>query len=140
MEKGQVFGLNIGELLTIYDRDLQLWKMSECLFTGDYGKYSEALPKSGIMLNGKIFALLKSEADSPVIDYLLLPTPLSSMHKGAVKNRYYGSPNCRGNLEEVLRNSETDPICPNPVFIEKMMGYYIEWTDLEASEMQLSLK
>jgi len=55
MEKGQVFGLNIGELLTIYDRDSQSWKMSECLFTGDYAKYSEALPKSGMMRNGRIY-------------------------------------------------------------------------------------
>ena len=56
MEKGPVFGLSIGELLTIYDRDSRSWKMSECLFTGDYAKYSEALPKSGIMRNGRIYA------------------------------------------------------------------------------------
>ena len=56
MEKGPVFGLSIGELLTIYDHDSRSWKMSECLFTGDYAKYSEALPKSGIMRNGRIYA------------------------------------------------------------------------------------
>ena len=56
MEKGPVFGLSIGELLTIYDHDTQSWKMSGCLFTGDYAKYSGALPKSGMMRNGKIYA------------------------------------------------------------------------------------
>jgi hypothetical protein len=55
MEKGPVFGLSIGDLLTIYDPDSQSWKMSECLFTGDYARYSEAFPKSGIMLNGRIY-------------------------------------------------------------------------------------
>ena len=56
MEKGPVFGLSIGELLTIYDHDSRSWKMSECLFTGDYARYSAAFPKSGIMLNGRIYA------------------------------------------------------------------------------------
>jgi hypothetical protein len=56
MEKGPVFVLSIGDLLTIYDPDSQSWKMSECLFTGDFARYSEALPKSGIMLNGRIYA------------------------------------------------------------------------------------
>ena len=55
MEKGLVFGLSIGELLTIYDPDSQSWKMSECLFTGDFARYSEALPKSGMMRNGRIY-------------------------------------------------------------------------------------
>ena len=56
MEKGPVFGLSIGELLTIYDPDSRSWKMSECLFTGDYARYSAAFPKSGIMRNGRIYA------------------------------------------------------------------------------------
>jgi len=55
MEKGPVFGLNIGELLTIYDRDSRSWKMSECLFTGDYARYSGPLRKSGMMRNGRIY-------------------------------------------------------------------------------------
>ena len=55
MERGLVFGLNIGDLLEIYDPDSQSWKMSGCLFTGDYAKSSGALPKSGMMQNGKIY-------------------------------------------------------------------------------------
>ena len=53
--RGLVFGLSIGDLLTIYDRESQSWKMSECLFTGDFATYLEALPKSGMMRNGKIY-------------------------------------------------------------------------------------
>ena len=55
MEKGLVFGLSIGELLTIYDHDSRSWKMSGCLFTGDYARSSAPLRKSGIMLNGRIY-------------------------------------------------------------------------------------
>jgi hypothetical protein len=54
-EKGLVFGLSIGELLTIYDHDSQSWKMSVCLFTGDCERYLEVLPRSGIMQNGRIY-------------------------------------------------------------------------------------
>jgi hypothetical protein len=55
MEKGLVFGLSIGELLEIYDHDSQSWKMSGCLFTGDYAKCLGALRKSGIMRNGRTY-------------------------------------------------------------------------------------
>jgi len=55
MEAGPVFGLNIGDLLEIYDRDSQSWKMSECLFTGDYARSSGPLRKSGMMRNGRIY-------------------------------------------------------------------------------------
>jgi DNA (cytosine-5)-methyltransferase 1 len=55
METGLVFGLSIGDLLEIYDPDSQLWKMSGCLFTGDYAKSSGPLPKSGMMRSGRIY-------------------------------------------------------------------------------------
>jgi hypothetical protein len=55
-ERGLVFGLSIGDLLEIYDRDSQSWKMSGSLFGGDYAKSSGALLKSGMMRNGRIYA------------------------------------------------------------------------------------
>ena len=78
METGLVFGLNIGDLFSIYDRDSQSWKMSECLFTGDFGKYSEALPRSGIMLNGKIYEQRTWVHRTGGKGYGLLPTPLAT--------------------------------------------------------------
>ena len=75
MEKGLVFGLSIGDLLTIYDRDTQSWKMSECLFTGDFARYSEALPKSGMMRNGRIYAQATWVPRTAGKESGLLPTP-----------------------------------------------------------------
>jgi hypothetical protein len=55
MEKGLVFGLNIGELLGIYNPDLQLWKMSGLYLFEDLIPSLDRLPKSGIMQNGRIY-------------------------------------------------------------------------------------
>jgi len=200
MEKGQVFGLNIGELLTIYDHDSQSWKMSECLFTGDYGKYSEALPRSGIMLNGKIYEQATWVRRTGGKESGLLPTPikeragtsektLQMVREGkahmtldrymqmfptsttrdwkdgtakscenvpvngllgraihsptprATKIEGYSRGDFRPALHQVA-SGEDKPVAGslNPTWVDWLMGYPIEWTDLEASEMQLSLK
>ena len=141
MEKGLVFGLSIGDLLTIYDPDTQSWKMSECLFTGDFAKYSEALPKSGMMRNGRIYAQESLVETLPETEYLLLPTPsASNMSKGSSKKRHIGSQYYRGNLSEAIRDSENDPIYPHPDFVENLMMYPIKWTDLRDLGTRLSLK
>jgi hypothetical protein len=54
-EVGLVFGLNIGELLGTYDRDLQSWKMSQHSLFEDLTLCLDRFPKSGIMLNGRIY-------------------------------------------------------------------------------------
>lgn len=81
MEKGPVFGLSIGELLTIYDRDSRSWKMSECLFTGDYARYSAPLPKSGIMLNGRIYEQATWAPRTGGKESGLWPTPDTQNHR-----------------------------------------------------------
>ena len=84
MERGLVFGLNIGELLTIYDHDSQLWKMSGCLFTGDYAKYSEAFPRSGIMLSGRIYEQATWAQRTKGKESGLWPTPQASDGEGGI--------------------------------------------------------
>jgi len=55
------YGSSMPASLTSYDHDTQSWKTSERLLTGDLIEYSGALPKSGMMRNGRIYALLISE-------------------------------------------------------------------------------
>jgi hypothetical protein len=70
-----------------------------------------------------------------------LPTPTKTADsKGAPKNRYFGSPTCRSNLREWLRDGPDDPIYPHPDFVERVMGYPIGWTELAPSEIRLSRK
>lgn len=202
MEKGLVFGLNIGELLTIYDPDLQLWKMSECLFTGDLAKYSEALPKSGMMQSGKIYEQKTWVRRTGGKGFGLLPTPqVFDATCGDLKGKEYNgksrhaekliqavkrnwpTPTTRDWKDGTAKSCKNVPVngllgraihkfptprayeggafknqdgtlkasglkaCAqidggqlNPTWVDWLMGYPIEWTDLEASEMQLSLK
>tara|TARA_R110000868_G_scaffold208779_1_gene458303 strand:- start:287 stop:874 length:588 start_codon:yes stop_codon:yes gene_type:complete len=58
-----------------------------------------------------------------------LPTPTVSDAKGSPKSRTIL--NNKSNLCEVLRQSESDSIYPNPLFVEQMMGFPVDWTDLE---------
>ena len=152
MEKGLVFGLSIGELLEIYDHDSQSWKMSGCLFTGDYAKSLGALPKSGIMQNGKQYELVNLECPIRGKGCGLLPTP--NRADGDQSNKTYlrkketwENTSCltayaMGKTLN-LKGTEKRPVgnwILNPVFTEKMMGYPVGWTDLKDSETRLSLK
>ena len=140
-KQGLVFGLNIGDLLGTYDRNLQSWRTSVLLLFEDSTQFLDRLPKSGIMLNGRIYAQENSVETLPGTEFLLLPTPsASNMSKGSSTKRYLGSPYYKGNLSEAIRDSENDPIYPNPDFVENLMMYPIKWTDLKDSEMQLYLK
>jgi len=56
-------------------------------------------------------------------EYGFLPTPLASCHKGAPKDRYFGSDTYKSNLAEALRDSANDPIYPHPDFVQEMMGF-----------------
>ena len=145
-ERGLVFGLNIGGLLTIYDRTSQSWKMSGCLFTGDYAKYLEVLPKSGIMLNGKIYEQAIWVRRIKENESGLLPTPMKFDGKRFIKITLKDSikrieshhPFCWGHY--MMRKLDIDKGSMNPLFAENMMGYPPKWTDSEDSEMRLSLK
>ena len=151
MEKGLVFGLNIGDLLEIYDHSLQSWKMSGCLFTGDYAKSSEVLPKSGIMLNGKIYEQRTWVRRTGGNGFGLLPTPQARAQQDCPAERKRNTP-C---LESHINIMEKTTGQLNPQFVEWLMGYPLnftdmrvdlqinfteEWTDLKDSEIQLSLK
>jgi len=63
------------------------------------------------------------------------PTPVASDSKGAVKNRFKGSPTSHGNLSEEVRTHQEDGQL-NPEWVEWLMGYPEGWTDLEDEEMQ----
>jgi hypothetical protein len=65
----------------------------------------------------------------------MLPTPTANEGKGAGRKRYIGSPHYRGaKTSEALRTCETDPIYPNPSFMEWLMGWPIGWARLEPLE------
>jgi hypothetical protein len=63
-------------------------------------------------------------------DVKLWPTPAAANSKGAVKARFMGSDQYRGNLDEAVRTHKGDGQL-NPQWVEWLMGYPEGWTDLE---------
>ena len=152
MEVGPVFGLNIGDLLEIYDPDSQSWKMSGCLFTGDYGKSSAPLPKSGIMRNGKVYVLVSLECTISGNECGLWPTPAASDGMGGIAKKtaeLKAKGLCRPSgvrmgsslkWEKRITDTYNGKGHLNPNLSEWLMGYPINWTELLRAETRLSLK
>ena len=155
MEKGLVFGLSIGDLLEIYDHDSQSWKMSGCLFTGDYARSSGPLRKSGMMRNGKHYEVVS--LDCPISGHGcgLFPTPNAALglpgmigefcHKSMTRKEMGESRPSGAKIGSCLKwDRRVIPYLihnrPNPELCEWMMGYPKQWTDYADSETRLSLK
>lgn len=86
---------------------------------------------SGTPRNRLYFQLQPSEPHTEETGYLYLPTPTASMWKGACKNRYKGSKHYRGSFtQEALRTGPNDPLYINPNYVEVLMGFPDNWTDL----------
>lgn len=89
MGKGLVFGLSIGDLLGIYDQDMQSWKTSVRSLFADSTEFLVRLPKSGIMRNGRIYEQATWVRRTGENEYglSLIPTPTSSdADQGAIMN------------------------------------------------------
>ena len=86
-------------------------------------------PKSGMMRNGNVYLAPTLAYNRIGSDYIVLPTPVKSTAKGALKNRYFGSPTYRGNLHEYIRDGEQDSQYPHPALLESLMGFPIGWTE-----------
>ena len=137
-DRGLVFGLNIGDLLGIYDPDSQSWKTWEHSLFGGLMPFSDRFPKSGIMQNGKIYHQAKWAHGIRGNVYGLLFTPTRCDYKGVHHNTKF-TMRAR-QYKDLAGDLELKTIYPHPVFAEVLMGYPEKWTDLKDSEMQLSLK
>jgi len=150
--------------LASYDLDTQSWRTSERLLTGDLIEFSGALPKSGTMRNGRIYALPTWERRIAANEYGLWPTPSvnDSKNDGAPSQLLRHSPGlntvaklwptprtkgmCGGtgnwnqlkekceNIEEARKMGAGNGGQLNPTFVEYLMNYPKGWTDLTLTE------
>ena len=86
-------------------------------------------PKSGMMHNGNVYKVPSLDYNNVGKEYILLPTPRVSSANGSARNRFFGSPTYRGNLEEYIRDGESDGTYPNPELSEALMGFPTSWTE-----------
>lgn len=113
-------------------------KTAQCCLFGDLNESYATFPKSGMTQNGNVYLVPTLVYNRVGNDYIVLPTPRVSTAKGAVRHRYFGSPTYRGNLEEFIRDGETDSLYPHPDLLENLMGFPIGWTEQCAWETQCS--
>ena len=81
-ESGRVFGLSMRELLASYDRDTQSWRTSERSLFGGLMPFSGRLPRSGILVNGKIYEQATWVLRTDGKESGSWPTPDASMTTG----------------------------------------------------------
>ena len=118
-----------------YDPDTSLWRTWQRCLTGGWMKYLGRWPKAGMMRNGKSYLRTCLEPHTSDEECSLLPTPVTGGLNGGSHHREM--------LIRMFGEEEGKKISGgklmNPCYIEAMMGYpknYTEIRDLEHSETQ----
>ena len=134
-ERGLVFGQKCIESLAKYDQDLQSLRTFQCSLLGAEHELLTILPKSAMMLNGKLFLQSKLELGIKEKESGLLPTPTASDYKGwSAGHKRANDPTNR--LDFAIESVNKVGGTLNPEFVEWLMGFPIGWTDLKDSETQ----
>ena len=87
MEKGQVFGVNSLGLLARYNLDTHSLRTYQCSFIEDLEEYSVTLPKSGMIVNGRLSELMMWVQDTEEKGYGLWRTPDANLGKRGPKSK-----------------------------------------------------
>jgi hypothetical protein len=126
MAQDQDYGLKCPESFAKYDRDLYLWKTAHFLPLGDLELFLETWPKWGLMRNGECFAVTTPADFTEEAEFGFWPTPTKSDSRNWISTFHS------------LRNpklSGRQPLEIHPNLHETLMGWPIEWTDLQQLEM-----
>ena len=149
-----VFGGKCSAYFPSYVRDSSSSKTSRSLSLLDSAKFSEVLPNSGMMRNGRVCPLDNLGPCITENGFSLLPTPQASDGmQGAISSKWSNVvPDSRGfprrihvasggtfsiGLARITQASVFQPLIPQ--LAEELMGFPIEWSDCTLLEMQLSL-
>jgi hypothetical protein len=128
------------ELLARYDPLTHLWKTAQCSLLEDLELSLQTWPRWGSMRNGACYLQpMLAHSIKENVYGCWLPTPTSSMWRGAAKQRYMGSKKYRASFtQEWIRVSPDCDQYLNPDYAESLMGFPIKWTDLEPLVMHKS--
>ena len=128
-EAGLDYGGTCTELSEKSDPIMSLSKIALYLESEDSSTSYMDFPKSGMMHSGNVYKVASLDYNNVGKEYILLPTPRVSSANGSPRNRFFESPTYRGNLEEYIRDGETDGPYPNPELSEALMGFPTSWTE-----------
>ena len=137
MEKPLECGEKWRGSFTKYDPDTSLWRTHQCSLLGDLEEFSETWPQWGLMRNGECWE--QTPLDYPIGENEFgcwLPTPVTSMWRGAAKKRFWGSQEYRASFTtEWVRTSKDCAQYYHPDFVELIMDFPDKWTELKPLEM-----
>jgi len=136
-EKGQDFGEKWQGSFVKFSLDTSSWRTHQCSLLEDLEEFSETWPKWGLMRNGECWEQMP--LDYPIGENEFrcwLPTPVTSMWRGAAKKRFWGSQEYRASFTtEWVRTSKDCAQYYHPDFVELIMDFPDKWTELRPLEM-----
>ena len=119
-----------------YNHDMHLWKTHQCSLLGDLDEFSETWPQWGLMRNGECWEQIP--LDCPIAENEFgcwLPTPVTSMWRGAATKRFWGSRDYRASFTtEWIRTSKDCEHYFDPDYVELLMDFPDKWTELKPLE------
>jgi len=146
MENDQECGDKWLASFTRYDQSTSLWKTHQCSLLGDLDEFLETWPQWGLMRDGECWEQVTLERHIREIEFGLSqkkwPTPVCQDSRHAI-SRHLDSTNqhWKSNLGEVVMSLEpTTDGRLNPTWVEWLMGWPLEWTDLKPLAMDKFLE
>ena len=120
-----------------FNLDSCSWKTHQYSLVGDLDEFSETFPKWGLMRNGECWEQTRLDYPTGENEFgCWLPTPVTSMFRGAAKKRFYGSQEYKGSFTtEWIRTSLDCAQYFHPDYAELIMDFPDKWTELKPLEM-----
>lgn len=134
-------GASSRESFAFYDRDSSLLRTSQRCLWGGLCEFSQTLPKSGYMLNGRLFQRAPLVCHTHASDCSLLLTPTAQQYRAWTFRNPYSlirKNHADGNLQERLMRVYQRMLTSECA--EIMMGFPQSWTDLNHSATPSSPK
>ncbi len=130
---GQDSGQKSPVLLANYDPNTSSWRTSQrCLVEG-WTRYSETWPRSGTMQNGIAYRLPTLAHRTGGTGGGVWPTPNSGIEKHSTKPVYWENRKAKGRQRDIQMAiyEETGSGALNPTWVSWLMGYPLDWLDLD---------
>jgi hypothetical protein len=119
-----------------YDPDTCSWKTAQCSLLGGLDEFSETWPQWGLMRDGECWEQIPLDYPTGENEFgCWLPTPVTSMWRGAAKKRFWGSQEYRASFTvEWVRMSTDCAQYFHPDCAELLMDFPDKWTELKPLE------
>ena len=135
-EKEADFGERWQGLLARYDPNTHSLKTVQCSLFEDLNESLQTWPRWGSMRNGVCWEQTPLDCHIGENEFgCWLPTPVTSMWRGASKKRFWGSQDYKGSFTtEWLRTNKDCEQYYHPDYVELIMDFLDKWTELKPLE------